>query len=209
MTTTTKSTSYAITREPKYTTKTAIENYLMTSIAGSFDSQINDWIYSIEAYIEGITGRKFLADDTATRRSFNSEGEYDVLIDDCVEVTKVETGTDTDDLNEVESDEYYVGPENAVECHKPINVLEMISGVFPHARRSVHVTARWGYSDIVPDDIRLAATILVAGIINYSNKADGEIKTMTVGRYSVTYKDDKGWEDAENVRRILERYKAL
>lgn len=207
--TTTKNSSYSVAREPRYTNRLSIENYLLTSIAEAFDSQIDDWIFSMETYIEGITGRKFLADTVASRRSFNSEGDYDVLIDDCVDVTKVETGTDLEDLTEVEADEYYTGPANAIDNREPITSVEMIVGNFPCARRSVHVTARWGYSDIVPDDIKLATTILVAGIINYSNKADGEIKTMSIGRYSVTYKDDKGWEDMENVRRILDRYKKL
>jgi len=203
----TKAGAYAIKRAKGYTDKTTIENYLLTSIDSSFDSQINDWIAGVEAYIEGETGRVFIADVAPTRRAYDGDGETDVLIDDCVEVTKLETGTDPDDLTEVEATEYFTGPKNAIARGKPITSIEFWDAVFSCARRSVHVTARWGYSETVPEDIKLAATILIAGIINFSNKVDGEIKQMTVGRYSVTYKDAKGWEDLENVKTILDRYR--
>jgi hypothetical protein len=55
----------------------------------------------------------------------------------------------------------------------------------------------------VPADIKFAATVLVAGIINYSADVAGEVKSMSLGGYSVTYKDEKQWQDFDRVSEIL------
>ena len=49
-----------------YTTKEAIENFLLTDIDASFDSQIESWITAMSEHIEAVTGRKFIADDEAS-----------------------------------------------------------------------------------------------------------------------------------------------
>jgi hypothetical protein len=73
--------------------------------------------------------------------------------------------------------------------------------------RCVKVTGKWGYSAAAPGPIKQAATILVAGIINYSWNAEGEVQSMTIGRYSVSYKTDSGWKDFERIPNILKSYK--
>ena len=54
-----------------YTSKTAIENYLLESIDSSFNTQIENWIESIEKYIDNYTGRNFKADTEASERKFD------------------------------------------------------------------------------------------------------------------------------------------
>lgn len=61
--------------------------------------------------------------------------------------------------------------------------------------------------DAIPEDIKYAATILVSGIINYSLNSDGEVASMTVGRYSVSFKNDKQFNDKEQAIEILNSYK--
>jgi hypothetical protein len=109
-----------------YTTKEAIENYMLIKIDSSFDAQINSWIEAVETYI-----------DRYTRRDF----------------------TDT---------EFYPS---------------------------------------IPADITLVATALVAGIINFSNNHEGEVQSMTVGRYSVTFKNDQQFSNQKQIEDILKSYK--
>ena len=208
---TTKNTApstYVINKTKRgYTNKTAIENYLLTEIDASFDTQINDWIEAVEEYIERETGRVFIADKIATRRDYSGDGEPDIFIDPCVGITKVEIGSEEGYFDEVDREDYVTCPSNARARNMPIDRIELIGAIFPTYPDIAHVTAYWGSYEFCPKDIELCATILVAGIINFANKVEGEIKQMTIGRYSVTYKDAKGWDDLENVRRILDGYR--
>ena len=37
----------------------------------------------------------------------------------------------------------------------------------------------------------------------------GEIKSEAIGDYTVTYKDQKDWQDFERAKKILEKYKLI
>lgn len=196
-----------------YTSKTRVENYLLIDIDAGFDSQITDWIDEVEAYIDQVTGRNFVADPEesggdagASVRRFDGDGTEKLLIDDCVAVTEVKLSDDSDPL---EVEEFVLYPANAQALSRPVpyTMIRMIAGVFPsYPPQGISVKARWGYSEEVPADIRTVATVLLAGIINYSWNADGEVQSETIGRYSVTYKTDKQWKDFERVQGILESY---
>jgi len=188
-----------------YTNVTTIENYLLTTIDSSFVGQIEQWIEDMEAYIDMKTGRNFIADTVATKRIFDGSGDGVLLIDDAVEVTEVKIGTD-DPLvvgDSGEDDEYYLYPNNTL----PKTRIRLLSGRFPKwGPQGVAVTAKWGYSVNVPADIRNACTVLVAGIINYSLHAEGEVQSMAIGRYTVTYKNEKQWQDFERLEEIFKYY---
>ena len=186
-----------------YTSKTEIENYLMQEIDDTFDSQLDSWMESIEAFIDGQTGRNFKADSTAAARLFNGENEREIFIDDCVEITKVEITSEYVATEEVLSADYVTEPANEERKDR----ICLLYGVFPAGIQNISITAKWGYSEVVPTDIRLAATILVAGIINFASPNSSKIKSRSIGGYSVTYKDEKGWQDMEMAKAILDRYK--
>lgn len=190
-----------------YTTRQEIENYLLITIDPSFYTQVNNWITDIEAYIDNQTGRNFKADTNATKRVYDGDNTSSILIDDCVEVTEVKIGTDTP-LNKDESgieDDYFLYPQNALADKRPFNRIKLVGGYFPkYPMQTNQITAKWGYSVDVPSDIKQAATILVAGIINYSWNAEGEVKSMNIGSYAVTYKDEKQWQDFD---RLVETFK--
>ena len=46
-------------------------------------------------------------------------------------------------------------------------------------------------------------TVMVAGIINNAWQSEGEIASMTIGRYSVTYKTKKQMDDFASIEQIL------
>jgi hypothetical protein len=188
-----------------YTTRQKIENYLLITIDASFYDQVTAWIEEVEKYIDNLTGRSFAVeideDDStggllATERVYDGDGTTTILIDDCVGVTKLEIDGD-------EATEFVTYPANTL----PKTKLKLTAGRFTRGTQNIKVTAQWGYSATPPGDITTAATVLVAGIINYSLNADGEVQNESIGRYSVTYKAEKQWQDFERVEEILKYYK--
>jgi len=186
-----------------YTTRPAIENYLLITIDSGFYNQINEWIEEIESYIDKKTGRNFLADSTASARLYDGTNTRELLIDDCVAITELKIDADV-----IATDQYTLYPENAIVKGIPITKIKLIGSTFPKYPEQINsVKAKWGYSSAIPKDITTVATILVAGIINYSLNADGEVASETIGRYTVSYKDEKQWQDFERVGEILKYYR--
>ena len=184
-----------------YTSKTKLENYTLQSIDASFNSQITDWIESIEKFIEKFTGRIFIADTTASEKVYDGEGGSKQKFDEFISLTKVEIGEDT--KTEIESDDYRIYPNNEERKNK----IQLKENYFTKGYQNVTITAKWGYSAVCPADIILAATTLLAGIINYSNDAKGKIRSESIGRYTVAYTDDQGWQDFKRAMMILNSYK--
>ena len=187
-----------------YTTRQEIENYLLITIDSSFYDQITQWIAEIESYIDTYTGRNFVAAATASARKFDGTGKGSVLIDDCVEITKVEYGEEAP-LTEIVAGDYLVYPSNTL----PKNKISLRYSVFPEGLQNVQITAKWGYSVAVPDQIKFIATVFVSGIINYSLNAEGEVSSISVGRYTVSYKDDKQWQDFDRANKMLDMLRKI
>lgn len=187
-----------------YTNLTTIENYLLTVIDSAFVGQIEEWIADIEKYIDMKTGRNFIADTVATVKKYDGDNSRALLIDDCVEVTEVKIGTDDPLSVAVPGEEdYFLYPANDL----PKTKIKLAGGVFPSwPMQGISVKAKWGFSVDVPADIRQAATVLIAGIINYSLQAEGEVKSMSIGRYTVTYKDEKQWQDFDRLEEVFKHY---
>ena len=188
-----------------YTSRQEIENYLLITIDASFYTQVDNWITDIEAYIDNITGRNFKADTNATKHVYDGDGTGTLLIEDCVEVTEVKIGDELPLIKDDSGydDEYYLYPANKL----PYTRIRLAGGYFPSwPPQTVQVKAKWGYSVAVPADIRNAATILVAGLINYSLNSEGEVKSMSIGRYNVTYKDEKQWQDFDRLSEVFKHY---
>jgi len=181
-----------------YTTRQEVENYLLITIDASFYTQIDNWIADIERFIDRMTGRNFKADSVETERVYDGNGTIELLVDDFTTISKLKI----DDV-EVLAADYYVYPANSERKYR----LRLISDYFTSGHQNITVTAKWGYSAAVPEDVKMAATVLVAGIINFSNNAEGEVKTMSIGRYSVTYKDKTEWMDYDRALDILKGYR--
>ena len=184
-----------------YTTKINLERYTLQTIDASFDAQITSWIESIEKFIEKYTGRIFIADTTASEKVYDGEGGSKQKFDEFISLTKVEIGEDT--KTEIESDDYRIYPNNEERKNK----IQLKEDFFTKGYQNVTITAKWGYSASCPADLTLAATTLLAGIINYSNDAKGKIRSESIGRYTVAYTDDQGWQDFKRAMMILNSYK--
>ncbi len=187
-----------------------IENYTLTEIESGFETQIESWIETAEAIIDRRTGRNFILEDDAEDevRYFDGNGKEEMYIDECLEITSVEIlDTDGTILYTLELDTHCYGyPYNS----QPMRKLIVAPGnplisVFNSGIRNIKITGQFGYSSTVPKQINFATMVLASGIMNFSNHADGEIKSEKIGDYSVSYKDDQ-WKDFELAKEIIEEF---
>lgn len=189
------------------TTKARIEKYLLTTIDASFDDQITEWIAAVEEYMNQETRRQLVADEEETTRKYDGIGKYDLMIDDFLTISEVRTFSNIDDVvgTDITAKMYYYPanstPKWRIECTE-----KLLKG-----KQNIRVTGRYGAydADSVPADLVNAATILVAGIVNYSNQSEGEIKSESIGRYTVTYVTEKQSSDYENAMASLKHHKRI
>lgn len=188
-----------------YTTKTAIENYMLIDIDDSFDEQITEWMEAVEQYIDHETNRDFsVAEDESgpgEERVYDGDNTNELVIDPAVEITSLKLSATGD---EVDSANYFLYPANKL----PKTSIRMKNLRFPKGLQNIVVGGRFGYPS-VPSDIKFAATVLMAGVINFAWQSEGEIQSLTIGRYSVTYKNDKEVNDFARVQEILKHNRKI
>ena len=186
-----------------YTNKNSIERYMLTDIDASFNAQIDEWIEVAENIIKGFTGRNFIADMVVSIRVYDGDGTHTLLIDDCVELTKIELGDPNLTKEELDSDDYHIYPYNETPKTKVY-----YDGIFSGIRAGVDVTAKWGYSINCPADINLATTILVSLMFEEAHQSEGETESESIGNYSITYrKTEANKSKLDRAINILNRYK--
>jgi len=198
-----------------YTTKTKVETFLNTTISINID----DYIETAENIIDMLTGRNFIADTTDVVRYYSGCGSKVLLIDDAVEITKVEIGDDDyggsfTEINEVSSSDasgYFTMPENFSEDGEPITKLILRSHKFLSGIKNQKITGKWGYSVNVPADICFAATVIAGGIYNtnYGGAVASKLKSEKIGNYSVSYgvDDEASWASFKRAVQIISNYK--
>ena len=198
-----------------YTTEAKIENYILTDIDPSYADTVTEIIEGVEDLIDMETGRNFIADADATPRLFSGQGDRALIIDDAIDISLVEVGTDDFGgsfitIGNSGSNRYFTEPSNHVAKKKPITKLLLRDRTFTAGVQNHRITGKWGYSEEVPSNISFAATVFVAGILNQSRKGGDQVKSERIGNYQVTYNSDNGkdsWSDFERAMSILDGYK--
>ena len=186
-----------------YTTITQIENYTLHTIEDHFKPQVEDWIAKMEKYIEKQTCRVFIADSVASEKIFDGNGKVNLFIDECVEVSKLTIGNTV-----ISTNDYLFYPTNALPKTR-IKLKDDSALYFTKDEQNIKVEAKWGYSIACPLDIGFATMILVVGIINFAGEMEGEEQSKSIGTFSITYKDQKSWQDFSRVAGILQQYKKI
>jgi hypothetical protein len=161
-----------------------------------------------------MTGRNFVADASATARLYDGDGTEELLIDDCIAVTEVAVGNDSygSGFSAVASsgaDRYFTYPANHAVLEVPITKIKLNARCFACGSQNNKITAKWGYSEEAPSDIRFAATVFVAGILNQNRQGGDQVKSEHIGNYTVTYNTDQGadsWSDFQKALDIVKRY---
>jgi hypothetical protein len=197
-----------------YTTEEKIKDYLGISTLPSplSSARITEYISAVKSWIDSYCGREF-EQESASSKLYDGDGSNEILVDDILSLTKIEI---LDENKAVEttitsSDDYYLYPANKTPKTKII-INKHKAGVsrFPIGFQNVKITGTFGYAISVPEDIRLAATKLVSSIIEdkYIQEV-GDIKSESLGEYSVTVQDIDKRARTLGVYDILDRYRII
>lgn len=179
-----------------YTDKPSIQNYTLTNIDNSFDSQLNEWIAAMSRYIDDYCGETILA-TAPTTRLYDGTGEQTLKIDGAYSISAVT-------VSDVTVTPYFYPANNPRKY-----LLDLDRDTFAVGKQNVSVTGIFGRFTTLPADIKYACTVLVAGIVNHSNKQTDGIKSEKVGEYQVTYKDEKERADYDRAMKILDAHRKV
>lgn len=177
-----------------------VENYLLTEVAEYFEPQVQSWIAGVSRIFDRMANRKLVADvlteeDVREIKYYDGNNRTDLSIDDAVEITEVQVN----DAVAVVTNYPKVAPHRKV----------ISTAGFPYGVQNISVQGNFGMFADIPDDLRLACAVVVAGIID-ANEGKIGIKSESIGgTYSVTYGDAKGIADYEQAIATVERYKKI
>jgi hypothetical protein len=174
-------------------TKQELEQYTLKEIDNSFNSAIERWIEQTTLYIETFTGREFRTPDEETTRLFDGTGTTEMLIGDCYNIDGVT----------VAGEEYEV---IAYPANKEQKYKITANRTFKLGRQNVAVTAMFGFEEI-PEDIRFACLVLVAGIVNV--QVNAHKSSESIGNYSVSYETESQRDDFKRATQILQMYRTI
>jgi len=199
-----------------YTTKEKIENYIMSDIDISFDTQVSKWISAVERFINKYTGKPegFEADVAFSTKYYDGSGKREIFIDDFTEIESVEIlaldSTDVEyTLTEGENSDYITYPYNTTPKNKLLLTLNSEVGAFYSGNKRIKISAKWGDAASLYEDIELAATILVGEIVK-EGRDGGQILSESLGDYSAQFEIMDGLlMRMSNVKRLLDNYRIL
>jgi len=183
-----------------YTTQTKVETYLGETIS----ADLTDWITSAGQYIDNYCNRTFTSEGEETRK-FDGDGTRTLITEDFYILSKVEI-KDNDGNTQYTVDtagDYYLYPSNQ-DTKWQIELDGTNAAYLVRGQQNVEVTANWGWQS-VPKDIELAATKLVAGLVQ--DKISKDASKEKIGDYSITYLDYESRDNSLEVDMLLERYK--
>lgn len=196
-----------------YVTKGTVQKYLNVDIASSMDAQLDDWITAIEKWIEKYTGKSFEASsETRYYDTYNSKRGYEIDIDPFTAITALEyldeEGATDETLTEGQSNDFLTYPLNDTEKYKILILPTSSVGPMPIGARRLKVTATFGHSDVVPKDIELVATKLVASVVSEGLKG-GKLQQVNIGDYQATFEKIDQTAEALGIYQILDMYRDI
>lgn len=192
-----------------YTNEGELEKYLGVDISG-----ISTWvagvISSVQSVIDNYCGKSFEA--ASTTKYYDGQGgtrlPVDAFIGSPAVVTLEVDGDDDQTLTEGQGDDFITYPLNETEKNEIVLVPTSSIGYWPIGKRRIKVTASFGHSTDVPDDVKLAATMLAARVIEKSLKG-GELTSVRLGEYSANFKELRDDADVLGVYSILNKYRDI
>lgn len=161
-----------------YTDKETVQKYLLTNIDDAFDAQLAEWIRAMSQYIDDQVGYPVFTDEETTRL-------YDGNEQRCQLINPVHT------ITEITLDDEVIAPTQAPYNNPVKRELILAGRYFTQGIANLAVTGVHSLKAELPDVIKTACTILVAGIVNQSNNQTEGVKSEKIGNYSVTYASDE------------------
>lgn len=203
-------------------TKAELQNYTGLTIDAGIETFFNTVVSGVAKYIKKVTGRNFVIPDPDNDevRYYDGNDGTKIAIDDLRSFTSLVVDGET----LVEDEDFILYPLNAEADGVPYERIELIQPatrinsssrvisnapyIFEKGQGNIVVTGKFGYADEVPDDIKLVAMKLCAGIIK-ENLGDNDVKEVTsesLGEYSVSYVKLKDIAGALEVDDLLLQY---
>jgi hypothetical protein len=179
-----------------YTTKAAVQNYLMTNIDAAFDTQMTTWIAAMSDFIDQQAGYPVYT-ATPSTRTYDGSSLAELLI------SPVNT------ITEVALDGVAITPLQLPYNEDTKTALIYRDNYFPADYANVTVTGRHCLKKTLPEDIRLACTILVAGIVNQSNNQTEGVKSEKIGEYQVTYASEEEQKQYKWAMDVIKSYRRI
>lgn len=142
------------------------------------DDMLEHCVEAASRYIDGVTGRRFYLDGSATARLYVPNHSPVVFVDDIGSTTGLVVKTD-DDLDgdgdtTIAATDYQAGPVNALAEGRPLTKITYAScwTIIREGWASIEVTARWGWP-AVPTDIKEACLVAAARLFAQRNAPTG------------------------------------
>lgn len=179
-----------------YTDTTAVSNYLLINIDGSFSLQLAEWIAGMSRHMDQYCGRTLVSETPSTRK-FDGNGRQELVIDE------------VNTINEVRVSDTVVTPLQYPANTNPKYQLVLESDLFPAGRQNVEVDGIFAKFAALPLDLKFACTVLVAGIVNANKNQNSDVKSERIGQYTITFKDEQHRADYLRAMQILGTHKRI
>lgn len=179
-----------------YTDKTAIQNYLLKNIDATFDSQLTAWITAMTEYADDLAGYP-LYRSALTSRLYDGNGQSGLIISPVIGITAVTVDSVT------------VTPVAYPLNSDPKTWLLLRNNAFTNGYANVSVTGQHCLYATLPEKIKWAVTVLVAGIVNQSNNQSEGVQSEKIGEYQVTYRDEKERGDYARALDVLKAQRRI
>lgn len=177
-----------------YTDATQVSNFLQRALTAYETGELPNLIAAAKIWLDKVLGSTF--DDVAATTRYYDGGVRNLDIDPCTAITEVKSINDDASSSYVytEGTEYIAEPQNETVKRE----LRKRLSPFPRGVHRVAVTAKFSeYDGGVPADIQIAATRLVAGLINSGKKANtGNVSSESLEGHSINYDLSSGASQA-------------
>jgi hypothetical protein len=194
-----------------YTTINDVKNYALVEIEQSFETQITDWIIQVSKIMDKMANRRLLAPAEFYVRFYNGNNKADIRIDDCVEINRLRIGDQYgENFEEINSNQYVKYPQRStsgLSDQEPHRRIFLKNDYFKGGIQNIEVRARWGAFTTLPADLKLACTILVAGIVINQSKGKQAQSSEKIGNYAVSYLTEQGMKDYKMALETINLYR--
>jgi hypothetical protein len=160
-------------------------------------------IEEVEKYIGAMTRiidslcNRIVFDDEISTYTYDGDGSDLLVIKDVCDITEVTIGG--------VATEFVKYPQN-----KPYASRLKLDGYrFTKGLANVAVTGIQAMNSTLPEDVKLACTVLVAGVLNNKDIQGKVGTTERIGAYSVTYRDEAQQADFATAKATLSAYKRI
>lgn len=182
--------------DTKYTDKTSVEEYLIKNIDVSYNSQVDMWIVAMSRYIDRFCNRTIFRETEETFK-YDGDGSEILHIGDCIDPT-VKIGDQDIEVVTYPSNKPYAS-----------RIVRKDGARWPKGLQNVEVTGVQAMNLYLPDDIKYACTILVAGIVRDQLFGEKSGTSEKIDGYSITYNSERDKSDIATAMKVLSGYKRI